>query len=98
MKVNELFEAKVTYEKVPNKRFRVFEDTFNDVKNSDTIRKHSGPNTTVIDVTEVEDISLAPGENKWNAMRRLYGHDEDEIVCAKSFDKEWICMSINVLI
>jgi hypothetical protein len=71
--------------------------TFSDVKNHPNVLKYAGPNTYIFDATNEERVKLAPGENKWNAMTRLFGHDSDEIACANSHDgKWWLCLAINI--
>lgn len=96
MKLSELIEAKVTYTKQPTKRFRVAEKiSFDKLKNNEKLKKYLGPNTVIFDVTDNDVIKAAPGENKWNAMTRLFGRDEDEITCAFT-GHEWLCLAINV--
>jgi hypothetical protein len=101
MRLEELLESKVNYtRKEGTRRFRVKSDkplTFDEVKKHPDLLKYAGPHTTIIDVTDEEDVSKAPGENKWNAMARLYGRDDDEIVVANGWKgQEWICLAINV--
>ena len=48
-------------------------------------------------VTKNDSVKNAPGENKWNAMSRLFGHDDDEITCANVNDGTWwLCSAINI--
>lgn len=98
MKLNQLFEAKVTYTTQPNKKFRVTEKiSFEKLKNHPDVLKRAGPHTSIIDVSNEERVKTAPGENKWNAMAAVYGHDDDEIVCA-STGHEWVCLAVKVQI
>ena len=91
--------APVTYNNAGAfRKFRVNAKTFAEVKRSAEIRKHSGPHTTVIDVSTEDRVAKAPGENKWNAMRALFAQDDDEIACAKVSISEWVCAAINVQI
>jgi len=92
-----LDEASVSYKTLPNARYWVSgAETFEQLKKHSDIVKRMGPHTSIFDVTDEDRVKKAPGENKWNAMKALYGYDEDEIVCAKSFKDSWVCMSINV--
>lgn len=57
-----------------------------------------GPHSTIFDVSNEERVKNAPGENKWNAMKAMYGQDDDEIVCADSWKgQEWLCAAINIM-
>ena len=98
MKLDQILESKVQYTTQPNRRLRVNEKiSFSQLKQHPGILKHSGPNTTVVDVTDEERVKKAPGENKWNAISKMYWNDDDEIVCANTGDN-WICVAINVKI
>lgn len=100
MKLNEVVnESAVHYTTQPTRRFRVSDVySFEVLKEHSKVLEHSGPNTTVFDVSNEERVRLAPGDNKWNAMRALYGQDDDEIVCAYAGSGSWICLAINVAI
>lgn len=98
MKLTELLESSVHYTTQPNKRFRVKgKMSFSELKNHPDVVKKSGPNTSVIDVTNEDRVKKAPGENKWNAMNALYGRDDDEVVCASTGD-DWVCLAVGVKI
>jgi len=94
-----LFESKVTYKTLPTTKFKVLGvKSFEELKQHPDLLRRTGNYTTIIDVSNEERVAKASGENKWNAMRAIYGHDEDEIVCAKAFHNEWVCMAINVMV
>jgi len=103
MKLSEIIgESAVSYTVQPTKRFwLVFAEptSFKQLTQDKKFLAHAGPHTTFLDVSDVEDVKLSPGENKWNAMKRLYSNDEDEITCSNSgVPTEWVCLAINVSI
>lgn len=84
-----LLEAKVNYTPARRAfvRFRVKgAKTFDDVKKSNDVSKHSGPNTAIFDVGNDPEVAKSPGDNKWNAISKLFAYDRDEIVCARAFE------------
>jgi hypothetical protein len=99
MLLKEIKESAVNYRKMPTVRFRVPKvQSFEELKNHPDVLKRMGPHTVVFDVSDEERVARTPGENKWNAMRALFGYDEDEIVCARCAPDEWICMAVNVMV
>ena len=97
MKISDIVESNVTYQKRPTRKFKVREKgSFEELKKNKELIQRSGPHTTIIDVTDEPEVKKSPFENKWNAMTRLYGYDENEIVCAFAGHDEWICLAINV--
>lgn len=101
MLLREITESQARYTSLPTRRFRVSgPTTFEELKQHPIMQKHMGPHTDVFDASEVSDVAAAPGENKWNALRRLYGHDEDSVACARTLPSgnEWVCLAINVMV
>ena len=78
--------------------FGISSDTplsFEQIKKHPTLVRYAGPHTAIFDVTD--DVKHAPGSNKRNAMIKIFGGDDDEIVCANVNDgKWWLCVAINV--
>jgi hypothetical protein len=92
MKINDLTRGP--------KKFSIVSDTpltFNDIKSHPDMLAKSGPHTAIIDVSDHPEVAAAPGDNKRNAMIRLFNGDTDEITCANSFGgKSWYCVAFNI--